>query len=732
MSTLKPEERHQMVLDFVNSKKRLNVKVFHLRWSEPALLTEKVLLQTPPFWYKKYGWRRRHVETMFFEAEIELSYLLISAFDEVYGGGYKGKRWRNGALRGKLDDIWERLYGKKPQTRHDKKSKKKKQGDEQISFDDFMKALKAHNVTISDQLARYIFDQMDANKNGFITKQEMDQYLEKLDGMDLDNVPNLLDDPEMLNLVMAKNVLQCVLSEEGLKFVETEFIANLKANQQLDIDPQTVAFDNKLTFEQFLQTLDEKNVVISKELARNLFDQMDINKEGYITKESMEEYLAKINNMNLSMDDAAQLANDPELLNFVMSKHILECVLSEEGLEFVETEFIADLTAVQDFSDIDPECIAYLNKLGDRDIDWEERVIAMNTVNAGIVSGKYDKILMDDDQLRQLLFGLAAQILDENAKVQSTAIEVVPNVLDECFNKAANINVVYEHLPEIIDNLFKVLDNPKCKANHQSVKFGIDELIDMIVNTQHPVAGLQLAKIFADKCEIENMNTANARNFGLQCLSKIMFSLDSPYLSFDTKQLKAPKVDESKLPSNGDPYREWLDTATEHQPGPSKQYMQRTQQTEDKNVKKYISGEINELTLGYGKFGSDTEDEKQMDNNDTKKTLMDKTSDEIGTEFVDAVSGGLSAAMMDPNRNNKIHAFKTNNILNQLHPEFSQNLDKESKRRYDQWESGDMKPWANSKPKALPPRKKIDPTLVSMSTKTKIGVASMKPSLPDI
>eukprot|EP01084_Bolivina_argentea_P229665 387572_1 len=101
------------------------------------------------------------------------------------------------------------------------------------------------------------------------------------------------------------------------------------------------------------------------------------------------------------------------------------------------------------------------------------------------------------------------------------------------------------------------------------------------------------------------------------------------------------------------------------------------------------------MTLGFGKsragksaYGhrDPEEDEKEMNrrNIKRKKTLVDKTSEEIGREFVDAVTDGLSAAMMDPNLKNKLHAFKTNNIMNQLQPEFSTHLDRESKRRYDE------------------------------------------------
>eukprot|EP01083_Nonionella_stella_P078430 214646_1 len=474
MSTLKPEERHQIVLDYLKEIDK-NTKVFHLRWCEPALLTEKELTQTPPFWYKRYAWRRSQIETMFYKAQIEMTSLLIDGFDEVYGGGYTGKRWVNPAMRGKLDQLWGKLHGKKPSK------------NAQINFDDFLKALKTHHVTISNALARNIFDQIDTNKNGWITKPEMDQYLAKLDAMDLDNVPNLANNPQMLNLVMSRKVLQCILSDQGLAFSETEFLASLKTNRGSVIDPQTLFLGNQqLTFDQFKHILQQNNVTISDQLARNLFDQMDIRKVGYVTKHDMEQYLSKINNMNLNVDDTSKLAIDPKLLNLVMTKHILDCVLSKKGLEFVETEFIHDLHAIQDFSDCDPECIAYLNKLGDRDIHWAVRV-------------------------------------------------------------------------------------------------------------------------------------------------------------------------------------------------------------------------------------------------------LDKTSEEIGREFVDAVTDGLSAAMMDPNLKNKLHAFKTNNIMNQLQPEFSTHLDRESKRRYDEWDSGDMKPWGNKQPKkALPEMTKIDPKLVQMTTKTKIGIKRFQPSLPDI
>ena len=72
---LSPEERHQVIMDYLKEKKK-STKVFHLRWSEPDLITAKVVTSTPAFWYKRYGWKRRLVEKMFFQAQIVVDQLL--------------------------------------------------------------------------------------------------------------------------------------------------------------------------------------------------------------------------------------------------------------------------------------------------------------------------------------------------------------------------------------------------------------------------------------------------------------------------------------------------------------------------------------------------------------------------------------------------------------------------------------------------------------------------------
>ena len=210
---MKPEERHSIVLDYL---KEINkpTKVFHLRWSEPALITKKVLTTTPAFWYMKYGWKRKMVEELFFKCQIEVDEPLEKSFDQVFGGGYKGQRWRDTALRGKLDNLWEKIHGVGA-----KKNKEKSpppmdigQGDnndannEQLNFQEFMDALKINNVTITPELAQNIFNQIDINKNGFITKTEMDQLLTKLDAMNFDDIHDLAHNQELLNLCMTKKV----------------------------------------------------------------------------------------------------------------------------------------------------------------------------------------------------------------------------------------------------------------------------------------------------------------------------------------------------------------------------------------------------------------------------------------------------------------------------------------------------------------------------------------------
>ena len=258
---LSPEERHQIVIDYVKEHKKLSLKVFHLRWNEGELITKKVLTTTPAFWYKRYGWRRKKLENLFLKCQIEVSGVLENGLDEVYGGGYKGKRWINNSMIGKLDNLGEKLHGQKADKtiKATKTSNGQQQNDEKndqkLNFLEFVNALKINKVTISEDLAKQIFDSIDTNGNGMITKLEMEQCLTNLDAINFDGIVDLANNEQMLNLCMTKKVMDCLLSDDGLQFVEMEFLADLQSNIEFN-DPECLAYLNKLGTISFIHKYD--------------------------------------------------------------------------------------------------------------------------------------------------------------------------------------------------------------------------------------------------------------------------------------------------------------------------------------------------------------------------------------------------------------------------------------------------------------------------------------------
>jgi len=143
------------------------------------------------------------------------------------------------------------------------------------------------------------------------------------------------------------------------------------------------------------------------------------------------------------------------------------------------------------FARWDSDALCFLKKLGDRDVEGGDRIRAMDVINSGIRRGEseYVALLEHDGCVRRLLFGIAAELLDAEQKVQRVAAEVAPGLLDECVNLCVanqNADVVYEHLPSIFDNLFCVLDDAESKANHRVVRRGVDEIISNIIDRQTP------------------------------------------------------------------------------------------------------------------------------------------------------------------------------------------------------------------------------------------------------
>lgn len=92
-------------------------------------------------------------------------------------------------------------------------------GNEQLDFKQFLDALQINNVCISPELAQNIFNQIDANKNGFITATEMDGLLTKLDAM---------NNQEMLNLCMTRKVF--IVSIAIIYTIYPYFSSNIELN----------------------------------------------------------------------------------------------------------------------------------------------------------------------------------------------------------------------------------------------------------------------------------------------------------------------------------------------------------------------------------------------------------------------------------------------------------------------------------------------------------------------
>ena len=192
---------------------------------------------------------------------------------KVYGAGYQGQRWRDTSLRGKLDDLWLRLHGDKghrnnvlqkvrkfnahnnaiiggkenqDEVEQDNNSNDDDNGnDDGLNYNQFQKALQDMNVTISPELAQNIFKQIDSNDNGIITKIEMDGLLATLDEMDFTDLSDLANNQELLNLCLTKKVMDCLLTDEGLQFVETDFVFDLKTNLEFN-DPEALSYLSRL------------------------------------------------------------------------------------------------------------------------------------------------------------------------------------------------------------------------------------------------------------------------------------------------------------------------------------------------------------------------------------------------------------------------------------------------------------------------------------------------------
>jgi len=267
------------------------------------------------------------------------------------------------------------------------------------------------------------------------------------------------------------------------------------------------AANNELEYEQFVDALKSHHIPISSESARNVFAEIGVNRRGSVTKHNMEGFLTRLD----VMQEAEGVVTGGSHLH--LAKNVIECLLGgaravgeltvcgatpgstpgcTEVMTTVQTPRPRDMISPEMlFALWDSDALCFLKKLGNRDVAGEDRIGAMNAINAGIRRGETDYValLKHDGYVRRLLFGIAAELLDAEESVQGVAAEVAPDLLDECMAQCVenkNVDVVYEHLPSIFDNFFCVLDDARSKANHAAVRRGVDAIIENIIARQTP------------------------------------------------------------------------------------------------------------------------------------------------------------------------------------------------------------------------------------------------------
>eukprot|EP01084_Bolivina_argentea_P315398 546417_1 len=298
--------------------------------------------------------------------------------------------------------------------------------------------------------------------------------------------------------------------------------------------------DKTIDYKTFSDNLKDRGINVSPMLAKQLFDQL-AGPKGKINQQDMNAIVKQLDKVKLPTDFATISWDDMsgKLGSQLVMKRILLAASSGEPFNVDDFVFASKFGV-----NISP--VQFMNKLTDRDVEWDDRVRSMEAVSANIGSNPLFNNLLADANIPELLCGWSTQMLDNKPEVQKTAIELMPNVFHECIEKG-DPQITVGHLEEILDNLFKVLDDPKCSRNHPAAKAAISKIVDDVIALNDPDHILYLAGLLSEKCDLENVGTAPARAFALEQIQKIMF---------DTEPAKASAT-------------EWASIAAHNQAGPS-------------------------------------------------------------------------------------------------------------------------------------------------------------------
>lgn len=89
-----PQQRHDIIMETLASFNK-GPEAFQMRWTAESgeYLTGDILLQTPMFWFMKYKWSRKEIESLFYKARIVINDDFDIELQQTFGGR-RGKRWR--------------------------------------------------------------------------------------------------------------------------------------------------------------------------------------------------------------------------------------------------------------------------------------------------------------------------------------------------------------------------------------------------------------------------------------------------------------------------------------------------------------------------------------------------------------------------------------------------------------------------------------------------------------
>lgn len=205
----------------------------------------------------------------------------------------------------------------------------------------------------------------------------------------------------------------------------------------------------------------------------------------------MDDLLRKLDGMNAAATITMDMLGD-KIGCMTIMKRILVAAAAGEPFNVDDFVFAQKMT-------FNIESIQFMNKLTDRDIPWDDRVRAMEQLAANLGTNPMFNNVLATSKIPELLLGFATQVMDPKPEVQKTAIDLLPSIFHNA-KEFGDKDLAVKHLEEILDNLFKILDDPNATRNHPAAKDAIEKLVQDVLDTADP--GIYCVVCGVDICEV--------------------------------------------------------------------------------------------------------------------------------------------------------------------------------------------------------------------------------------